>query len=80
MQRERFIMGIREVLFRCLVAFGAACAGLFVGLIGSAVVVIPAVGPGPSSNNLAMATALGLAVAGAIASLAVPVEPARSTR
>jgi hypothetical protein len=35
--------------------------------------VIPAVGPGPSSANLAMAVALGLAVTGAIASLAVEV-------
>lgn len=67
-------MGIRGVLYRCLVAFGAACVGLFVGLVGSAVVVIPAVGPGPSSANLALALGCGLAVMGAIASLAVPIE------
>jgi hypothetical protein len=66
-------MGMRGVLYRLLVTFGAACVGLFVGLVGSAVVVIPAVGPGPSSANLAMAVALGLAVTGAIASLAVEV-------
>lgn len=71
-------MGIRGVLYRCLVAFGAACAGLFVGLVTSAVVVIPAVGPGPSSANLALALGIGLGVMGAVASLAVPIdEPAR---
>lgn len=69
-------MGMREVLYRLLVAFGAACAGLFVGLVGAAAVVIPAVGPGPSSSNLAMALGLGLAVAGAVASLAVEIPEA----
>ena len=73
MQAEPERMGMRGVLYRLLVAFGAACAGLFIGLVGSAVVVVPALGPGPSSANLAAAIALGLAVTGAVASLAVPV-------
>lgn len=58
-------MGIQGVLYRLLVAFGAACCGLFVGMVGSAVIVIPL--------NLGLAVAFGLAVTGAVASLAVPV-------
>lgn len=64
----------RRLVARLLVGFGAACAGVFVGFVGSAIVVIPAVGPGPSAMNLATALAVGLGVMGAVMSLAVPVR------
>lgn len=60
---------------RLTVGFGSACAGVFVGFVGSAIVVVPTVGPGPASLHLATAIAVGLGVAGAVASLAVPLPP-----
>jgi hypothetical protein len=68
---------VRHVVARMLVGFGAACAGMFTGFVGSAIVVVPIVGPGPSATNLAAALAVGLGVAGAISSLAVPVRGVR---
>ena len=66
---------LRWLVARALVAFGAACAGLFVGFFGVAVVFAPLVGPSPSTADLAAAAAVGCAVMGAIGSLAVEVDP-----
>ncbi|MEY2397603.1 MAG: hypothetical protein QOJ00_777 [Actinomycetota bacterium] len=70
---RRSVEFVRLLATRCLVAFGAACAGLFVGYIASSVFILPRLGPGAASQNLATSIAIGLAVAAAVASLAVPV-------
>lgn len=67
--------GLRWLVARVLVGFGAACAGMFVGFFGCVVVLAPLVGGGPSMQNLAVAAAFGCAVMGGIGSLAVEVEP-----
>ncbi len=63
-----------RVVARVAVAFGAACAGMFVGLVGFAV-LMPFLGPAVASPNAGVAAGIGLAVAGAVASLTVSVTP-----
>lgn len=73
-RRQPFVV-LGLVVGRCLVAFGAACAGVFAGYMTTAIVIVPTIGSARAPANLAWTIAAAVGVAAAVASLAVPVRP-----